>query len=264
MSDLTRRGFLAVAGGGAWLAFPGRAGVAVDSAPAAAFPRQDPTLVEAVVRFSHFDLDAVRELVSVRPALARASWDWGFGDWETPLGAASHVGRPDIANHLLAHGARPTIFTFAMLGDAAAVRALVEARPDIRGITGPHGLSLLHHARAGGALAAEVVAYLEEVGGADPRATDVALSGAERAAYLGDYRLGGDPGTAFRIIERRDHIAFQYGEEASRDLLNQGGHEFHPVGAPAVRFRFEVTGDAAVGVTIRDGDASHIARRALQ
>jgi hypothetical protein len=31
--------------------------------------------------------------------LARAAWDWGFGDWETALGAASHMGsrpiRPD-------------------------------------------------------------------------------------------------------------------------------------------------------------------------
>ena len=61
------------------------------------FPRQDPNAVQDIVRFAHFNLDKVKELVSARPALAKASWDWGFGDWESALGAASHVGRRDIA-----------------------------------------------------------------------------------------------------------------------------------------------------------------------
>ena len=41
-------------------------------------------------------------------ALACATLDWGFGDWETALGAASHVGRPEIAEYLIANGAEPT------------------------------------------------------------------------------------------------------------------------------------------------------------
>ncbi|MCH8004828.1 MAG: ankyrin repeat domain-containing protein, partial [Planctomycetes bacterium] len=45
--------------------------------------------MEEVVRYSHFDIDAVHELITDRPALAKASWDWGFGDWESALGAAS-------------------------------------------------------------------------------------------------------------------------------------------------------------------------------
>ena len=39
------------------------------------FPHQDPRLVEEVVRYSHFNLDRVRELVKAKPALAKASWD---------------------------------------------------------------------------------------------------------------------------------------------------------------------------------------------
>jgi len=39
------------------------------------------------------DFDRVRQLVSEHPALARASLGCGFGDWESPLGAAPHAGR---------------------------------------------------------------------------------------------------------------------------------------------------------------------------
>ena len=58
-------------------------------------PRQDPAVVREVVGVSHRDLARVRELVERQPALANATIDWGFGDWESALGAASHVGRRD-------------------------------------------------------------------------------------------------------------------------------------------------------------------------
>src|ERR1700752_4410270 len=56
------------------------------------FPTQPPELVREMVTVAHFDLNRVKELVDARPSLARASWDWGFGDWEDALGAASHIG----------------------------------------------------------------------------------------------------------------------------------------------------------------------------
>lgn len=246
-SPLDRRTFLGItAAGVGGLALP-RRGAA--PGPPAGFPRQDADLVRRVVQVAHFDLDAVRQLVSERPALAGASWDWGFGDWETPLGAASHTGGRAIADLLLGHGARPDLFTFAMLGDVEAVRTMIAARPGVQRIPGPHGLSLLHHARAGGAEADGVVAYLLELGDADPRPVNRPLSADERRAYGGAYRIVG-AGTAFRIIEREESLAFQHAEDAPRALLHQGGGEFHPVGAPAVRFSFRSdTGE----VTIRDG-----------
>src|SRR5947207_2973665 len=78
-----------------------------------AFPAQDPALVREVVGVSHRDLKRVRELVERQPALARAAIDWGFGDWEACLDAASHTGNKAIAEFLLANGARPTIFCAA-------------------------------------------------------------------------------------------------------------------------------------------------------
>src|SRR5436190_23756613 len=56
------------------------------------FPQQDPALVKDAVGASHGNMARIRELVEKQPALARASIDWGFGDWEACIDAASHVG----------------------------------------------------------------------------------------------------------------------------------------------------------------------------
>src|SRR3954451_11330466 len=61
------------------------------------FPSQPPALVREMVSVSHGNIKRVRELVEARPALAKAAWDWGFNDWESALGAASHVGNREIA-----------------------------------------------------------------------------------------------------------------------------------------------------------------------
>ena len=111
------------------------------------FPHQDPKLVRDTVRYSHFDLDAVRELVTTRHELAKSSWDWGFGDWESALGAASHTGRREIAEVLISHGARPNLFTHTMMGNLRAVKAIIESQPGEQRIPGPHGITLLAHAR---------------------------------------------------------------------------------------------------------------------
>src|SRR4026209_2941723 len=89
-------------------------GQSPDSPPSLAsdvFPAQNPALVREAVGVSHRDLKRLQELVEHQPALARVSIDWGFGDWEACIDAASHVGNKPIADFLLANGARPTIFS---------------------------------------------------------------------------------------------------------------------------------------------------------
>src|SRR3954465_14691064 len=88
----------------------------------ASFPAHDPNLVRDMVGVSHGNVDRVRELLAGKPALANAAWDWGYGDWESALGAASHVGNREIAGMLLAAGARPSIFSAAMLGHVEVVK----------------------------------------------------------------------------------------------------------------------------------------------
>src|ERR1041385_1664807 len=114
----------------------------------APFPAHPPELVREMVIVAHFDLQRVRDLVEARPALAKAAVDWGFGDWEDALGAASHTGRADIAEILLAHGARPTLFSATMLGQLDVVKGFIERSPGCQRILGPHSITLLAHARA--------------------------------------------------------------------------------------------------------------------
>lgn len=116
--------------------------------------------VEELVGNAHGNLERVQELIELYPGLANAAWDWGGGDWETALGAASHMGRKDIARFLLAHGARLDIFAAAMLGEVEIVRAMLVAYPGMRSALGPHGIPLTQHALIGEADA--VVALLSE------------------------------------------------------------------------------------------------------
>src|SRR5690242_13386386 len=106
----------------------------------------DSDLVREFVGNAHGDLDAVCDALAGQPTLVNAAWDWGGGDWETALGAASHMGRRDIAELLLAHGARLDVFAAAMLDEVEIVRALLPLQQDARG---PHGIPLRAHADAG-------------------------------------------------------------------------------------------------------------------
>ena len=123
-------------------------------------PPIDPELVAEFVLKAHGDIGVVRQLLAQEPAIVNAAWDWGGGDWETALGAASHVGRRDIAEYLLEHGARMDVFAAAMLGETEIVRAMLDAQPELREARGPHGIPLLAHAEAGGEQARDVVDLL--------------------------------------------------------------------------------------------------------
>jgi hypothetical protein len=264
MSDLlTRRSFLVavpVLCAAPTLLGAGRAAAAAapqtDAYPAGgdAFPAQDPARVRAIVGASHGNLARVQELLTESPALANAGWDWGFGDWETPIGAASHVGNREIAALLLDHGARPDLFTFAMLGHLEAVQACVAASPGIQRTTGPHGLTLLHHARKGGPAAQGVVAYLESLGDADPVPVPVPLEPADLTACTGIYEMERRGGGRLEISAKEGTLFFKrLPDGAPRGLVHLGSRDFHPVGARAVRITFTPAGPVAANLRVVDG-----------
>jgi len=120
----------------------------------------EPELVAEFVLKAHGDLGVVKQLLEQEPAIVNASWDWGGGDWETALGAAAHVGRRDIAEYLLEHGARMDVFAATMLGETEIVRAMLDAQPSLRDARGPHGIPLISHAEAGGEQARAVLDLL--------------------------------------------------------------------------------------------------------
>ena len=121
----------------------------------------DAKLVQEFVGVAHTDLERTKELLAQEPALINATWDWGGGDFETALGGASHMGARDVANFLLEHGARLDIFAAAMLGKLDIVKATLNAYPDAINTPGPHGISLIKHAQAGGEKAKAVLEFLE-------------------------------------------------------------------------------------------------------
>jgi len=226
------------------------------------WPAQTRDLAREMVGASHGRVEKVRELLSVHPSLARAAWDWGFGDWETALGAASHVGNREIAELLLAHGAHPTIFSAAMLGQLAPVRAFIEASSGVQKTPGPHGLTLLHHARVGGEAARPVVDYLEQTGGADPQPALVALSDAEQAALVGTYLFGTGPSERIVVAIGRMGLTFERAGRSALRLFHLGGLEFHPPAVPGVRIRFERATEHIVAVTVHDPEVVLRATRA--
>jgi ankyrin repeat protein len=99
-----------------------------------------------VVALAHGDIDSVRGALERDATLANATVDWAGGDWESALGAASHMHRRDIAELLLEHGARLDVFAAAMLGDVEVVGPVLAAHPEMRDATGPHGIPLAAHA----------------------------------------------------------------------------------------------------------------------
>lgn len=216
------------------------------------FPRQEAAIAREIVGAAHTNLARVKELVSARPALARASWDWGYGDWETALGAASHVGNKEIAAVLLAAGAHPTIFSAAMLGQLEVVKAFVTASPGIQRTRGPHGLSLLHHAKAGES--DEVVKYLENLGEADPKYPSEPLIAGDPDALVGTYTFGPDPTDRLVVsVNARGVVRVKREGQGEQNLFHHGARVFNPSGAEAVRLRFEPPVGRATSLVISDG-----------
>jgi hypothetical protein len=234
--------------------------------PAPSFPTQDPALVREMVGVSHGNLARVKELVERQPSLARATYDWGFGDWESALDAASHVGNRDIALFLLANGARPTIFSAAMLGQLDVVKACITAMPGAQRTLGPHGITLLAHAAAGREEARAVLSYLEQLGDANPRLESPPLTDAEIAALSGAYHYGAGSSERIIVDAVKGHLGFMRVATPRRGLIVRGPLEFSPVGAPAVRIKFVVEGQGdaarAVRLTVHDPEVMLTAIRA--
>lgn len=255
LSPLSRRHLLA-AGSTLLLARPGLSAESMSpSQPTPSpvpdtFPAEPAELVREMVGVSHGKVARVRELVEARPALARATWDWGYGDFESALGAASHVGNREIAELLIAHGARPDLFSATMLGHLEVVKAWVAAVPGAQKITGPHGITLLSHAKVGGERAVPVLRYLEALGDADPKLALLPLADADLDALLGNYVFG--PGKQDVLVVEIAQVsatgkglAVRRADGTPRGLAHRGERAFSPAGAEAVRLRFSSETPAA-------------------
>ncbi|BDC52982.1 hypothetical protein F183_A52970 [Bryobacterales bacterium F-183] len=245
-----RRHFLTTA----ILAAPASQLTAADPSLYPEFPRQSPTLVREMLVASHGNLAKVKDLLKLRPALANAAWDWGFGDWETALAAAAHMGNRDIAEELLAAGAQPTLFSAAMLGQAAVVKAMLDARPELATSLGAHGIPLIAHAKG------EALAYLKTVPAANqPEPARTKLTEEQLTQITGAYQHD------LTVTRKNTQLFVTRTGSDPRMMIHDGNLQFHPTGARAVSVHFEnTTGGATPSIVIQDGDLTVRAARLKQ
>ena len=212
------------------------------------FQQQDPALIREMVGASHGNIKRVRELVTAHPNIALATYDWGFGDWETALGAASHVGNREIAALLLENGARLDVFAAAMLGMTDVVKAILTAKPALARTRGPHGIPLLAHASAGEN--DDLVTFLKTIDGAGGDAPQP-ITPEEIKTYIGTYAR--DAGGSVIVSQTKFGLALKAEGGFDCRLTRTGEHTFHPAGAPNVRIAFTVKDGFANRVEIAEG-----------
>jgi hypothetical protein len=126
-------------------------------------PQMNRQLVQDFVIFAHMDVPMTKKLLDREPMLVNAFMDWGGGDWESALGAASHMGNREMAAMLLERGARMDIFCATVMGQLDAVRAFLTFQPKLIDAKGPHGFSLHFHAQLAGPDADRMLDYLQTV-----------------------------------------------------------------------------------------------------
>jgi ankyrin repeat protein len=118
------------------------------------------TLIKEFVIAGHNNLEKVKDMLNDNPNLIFCRYDWGGGDFEEAIEGAGHVGDKDIANYLISQGARVNLFALTMLGKTRIVKSALEEYPSLISAKGPHGFTLLHHAKIGGEESAELFEYL--------------------------------------------------------------------------------------------------------
>ena len=232
--------------------------------PGRAFPAQALELVRETVTVAHGNIARLRTLVGRQQTLAKATYDWGFGDWESALGGASHVGNREIAEYLIANGAQPTIFSAAMLGQLDVVKAFVAASPGIQQVRGPHSLTLLHHdARRWGGRRSRSWSTCMTLGDADPPPPRAPLTPEQAALIAGAYAVeGGGVEAAVIAPGSNGQLSFALAGR-SRPLRHKGSLEFSPAGAENVRVVFDVRSDG-VGLTVHDPEVVLRANKAVK
>jgi hypothetical protein len=227
------------------------------------YPAMNDAMASGIVGASHGNFDKVKEMVGKRPELAGAAWDWGFGDFETALGAASHVGRRDIAEFLMSHGARPDIFTFTMMGMLKSVQEMIETVPGIETHPGPHGISLMAHARnrltdknisaADSANMNKMISYLQSLVNADPQPKSMEITEEEKLRYLGEYRYGAAEGEILLMdMTAKKQLKLARKGVFGSVLRKVDDNTFSPAGAASVKIIFQMKDDKAASFTVHE------------
>jgi hypothetical protein len=162
-ANLTRQNFLQYS-------LMGAAGILLPSFVKAQDDKPAPLNLEIVKEFviaCHGKLDRAKEMLENQHLLLHVSYDWGGGDYESGIEGAGHVGNKDIAAYLLSKGARYNVYLASMLGHLDIVKQVLTYNPLLLNSKGPHGFTMLHHARKGEAKTVEE--YLLSLGAVETK-----------------------------------------------------------------------------------------------
>jgi ankyrin repeat protein len=120
-------------------------------------------LINTFVGSAHGDFETVKTLLAQHPDLLNANASWN----ETAIQAAAQVGRVDIAEYLLEHGAPKDICCAAMLGEIETVAQALHQDPGLANAKGAHQIGVLYHAiiRAHTGLAQMLLDYGADING---------------------------------------------------------------------------------------------------
>ncbi|MGA7732427.1 MAG: ankyrin repeat domain-containing protein [Chloroflexia bacterium] len=185
-----------------------------------------PEVIEEFVIACHGNYPKIRAMLEQEPGLLNEKWT-KFD--ENGLEASGHMGRADIANHLLEKGAPLTIFAAAMLGRTEDVAAFLSEDPARATAPGVHGISILYHAALSGKV--EIAEMLVAHGGGDEAGH--ALHAAVRPGHVEmvEWLLarGGDPNTLNFEGKTTLDVALAQGHEAVADKLRAHGGVESPI-----------------------------------
>ena len=144
-----------------------------------------------------------------------------------------------------------------MLGQLDVVKAFIAASPGIEATPGPHGITLLAHASAGGPPSQAVFEYLKTLPDSNKRPATQPITPEEAARLAGDYTYG--PAADQRIsitAAANGALTFTRTGKSGRGLTHVGDMAFYPAGAPHVRIRF-----SGSTLTVHDPDLIVTAKR---
>ena len=217
-------------------------------APDETYPTTPALRAQEFVGASHFNMERVEAMLTEDPGLAKAAWDWGFGDWETAIGAASHTGQIAIIELLIAHGARPDLFTLATLDRIDALRPILESIPNADALEGPHSISLYRHAASG--KAERVMEYLDARGlnPPNPFETDPEIA----PPLVGTYAWSPAEADRFEVtwFDRFTCLQLKRPGGVARNLIPLGDSNYSPAGARHVVLSFTHQGAQATQLLV--------------
>jgi hypothetical protein len=158
------------------------------------------------------------------------------------------------------------------MGMLKAVQEIIETVPGIQSHTGPHGITLLQHAKnrleakdiseTDRANVNKVISYLEGLGNADVKPKNLEMTDEEKKKFFGEYRFGDGSNEIFVVDQHRlGFLQLARKSSSPRKLNKVDDNIFSPAGAASVKIIFKMSNDKAISLSIHEPEPLVVATR---